>query len=239
MKRILPLVVGSFAVTLAACGGSSGPLAGKTAQQVLTAALAAAKTSGSVHYSVVGKDAGHTETIVGGASDTSGNEVVTAGDVTIEALVVGKAVFVKGDAGGLEDEMGLAASIATSNAGKWISIASTDRAYSSLTKGVSLDGVLKNLEPTGHLTLTAPTTKDGQSVVGVRGALPSGLTPGTKGSTVLYVAAANPTVPLVLNVDQSMGAQKSTAVGTYGSWGKPVDLVAPTSAVPFSSLGAG
>ena len=61
MKRTLLLGLGSLSLLLAACGsgggaGSSGGLASKTPKQILSTAVAAATKSGSVHFTLLGKD---------------------------------------------------------------------------------------------------------------------------------------------------------------------------------------
>jgi hypothetical protein len=241
MKRILPLGLVPLALLLVACGGgggSSGALAGQTPKQVLAGALAAAEKSGSVHFKLLGTESGKTETIEGDSSATDGREVITAGTLTIQAEVVGKGAYVEGNAGGLEDQMGLSATSAATYAGKWISIAPTDAPYSSITKAVSLEGTLGDLQPTGHLTLTGVTTQASQSVIGVKGGLPPGAAKGTTGSAVLYVSTSKPTVPIVFNVQQDTSGTKESDVGTFSNWGKPLRLVAPAATVPFSSLPA-
>jgi hypothetical protein len=240
MKRILPLVLVPLALLLAACGGggTSGALGNKTAAQVLSGALAAAKKSGSVHFELLGTEAGKTESIEGDASNTDGREKITAGALTIQAEVIGTGAYVEGNAGGLEDQMGLSATTAATYAGKWISIASTDAPYSSITKAVRLAGTLSDLKPTGHLTLTAATTRASHAVVGVKGDLPPGAAKGTTGSAVLYVSTATPTVPIVFDVQQDTSGTKESDVGTFSNWGTPLHLVAPATTVPYASLPA-
>jgi hypothetical protein len=243
MKRTLLLGLGSLTILLAACGSgggasSSGGLSGKTPKQVLTSAFAAATKSGSVHFRLLGKASGKTETIVGDSSKTDGREVITAGSVTIQAEVIGNGAYVEGNAGGLQDQMGLSAANAATYAGKWISIASTDAPFASVSKAVSLAGTLGELQPSGKLTLTAATTRAAHAVIGVHGGLPGGATKGTTGSAVLYVSTTKPTVPIVFQVQESANGTKESDIGTFTNWGKPLDLAAPTTSVPYASLAA-
>ena len=124
------------------------------------------------------------------------------------------------------------------HAGKWISIASTDAPFSSITKAVRLAGTLGQLKPSGKLTRTATTIKASQSVIGVHGGLPGGAQSGVTGSAVLYVATAQPTVPVVFQVTESSGGTKESDVGTFTKWGQPLHLVAPTNAVAYASVPA-
>jgi len=243
MKRTLLLGLGSLSLLLAACGSgggaaSSGGLASKTPKQILSTAVAAATKSGSVHFTLLGKAAGKTETITGDTSNTDGREVITAGAVSIQAEVVGNGAYVEGNSGGLQSQMGLSAANAATYAGKWISIASTDAPFSSITKAVSLSGTLGELKPSGKLTLTPTTTKASQSVIGVHGGIPGGGAKGAKGTAVLYVSTTEPNVPVVFDVQQSSGTTKESDVGTFTKWGQPLHLVAPTNTVAYSSLPA-
>jgi hypothetical protein len=242
MKRTLLLSLGSLSLLLAACGsgggaGSSG-LANKTPKEILSTAVAAATKSGSVHFELLGKEGGNTETITGDSSNTDGREIISAGQVNIEAEVIGHGAYVKGNSGGLQSEMDLSATNAATYAGKWISIASTDAPFSSITKAVSLSGTLGELKPSGKLTRTAKTTKASQAVIGVHGGLPGGATNGTTGSAVLYVATSQPNVPIVFDVTESSGTTKETDVGTFTKWGQKLHLVAPTNTVAYASLPA-
>lgn len=239
MKR--PLSFGfaclSLALVAAGCGGggsSNDALAHKTPKQVLKAALAAGKASGSVHFEIVGKGSGQTETITGDASNKDSTETIASGAVDIQAEVVGTKAYVKGNTGGLQAEMGLSATVANTYAGKWLSITSTDSPYKGLTSAIRLAGTLSELQPSGHLTLTARTTRASTAVIGVRGGLPGATASSQKATATIYVATSSPNVPIVFDVEQP--SSKESEIGTYSHWGKPVHLVAPTATVAFSSL---
>ncbi|HEY7948461.1 MAG TPA: hypothetical protein VID75_12360 [Acidimicrobiales bacterium] len=238
MKRTGLLVLGSLGFLAAACGGggASSALAGQTPKQVLTSSLAAAKNSGSVHFRLLGHQSGKTETIVGDASATDGREIITVGTLTVEAEVIGGQAFIEGNVGGLEDQIGLSAAQAQTYAGKWISIATTDAPYASVTKAVTIASTLSQIQPNGHLSLTGSTTKAGQSVIGVSGGLPGPATKGTTGSATLYVSTARPTVPIVFSAEQTSAGVKETDVGTFSRWGQPLNIPVPTGTVAFSSL---
>jgi hypothetical protein len=237
MKRTCLLVLGSLAVLAAACGGAAtNALVGQTPTQVLDKTLAAAKTSGSVHFVLLGTQMGKTETITGDVSGRDGREVISEGSVKIQAEVIGGKAFIEGNLGGLEDQIGLPAAAAKTYSGKWISIASSDAPYPSVTKAVTIASTLSQIRPTGHLKLTASTTKAGQSVIGVAGGLPGQASTGTKGSATLYVSTSSPTVPIVFSAEQTSSGVKETDVGTFSRWGKALGIVAPTSSVAFASL---
>jgi hypothetical protein len=238
MKRTSLLVLGSLAVLASACAGgvTASPLGGQSPKRVLSNSLAAAQTSGSVHFRLLGQRQGKTETIVGDASASDGREIITVGALKIQAEVVGGQAFIEGNVGGLEGQIGLSAADAATYAGKWISIASTDAPYSSLTKAVTIASTLTQIKPNGHLALTPSTTRAGHSVIGVTGGLPGPAVKGTTGSATLYISTRHPTVPIVFSAEQTTAGVKETDVGTFSRWGKPVQIAVPTGAVAFSSL---
>lgn len=241
MKRILLLGLGSLTILLAACGSGgagSSALANKTPKQVLTTAFAAAGKAGTVHFTLLGRESGKTETITGDSSNADGREQISAGSLEIEAEVIGNGAYVEGNVAGLEDQMGLTAANATTYAGKWISIASTDAPFSSVEKAVRLAGTLDELSPSGKLTLTAATTRASRAVIGVHGGLPGTPAKGTTGSAVLYVSTSAPTVPVVFQLQEKSNGTEETDVGTFSNWGKPLHLVAPTTSVAYASLGS-
>jgi hypothetical protein len=126
--------------------------------------------------------------------------------------------------------------VASKYADKWIAVHSTDSLFKSIVSAVTLSGTLAQLDPTGTLTVTAPTTVAGRQVVGVKGGLPGAPQTGVTGNTTLFVAATDPTVPLKFSGTAAQGSQHVQDKGTFSDWGKPLKLMVPTGAVPFSSV---
>jgi hypothetical protein len=238
MKRILGLGLGSLALALVltSCGGgTSDALANKTASQVLSTAIAAAKSSGSAHYLLKATSSGKTETIVGDAATKVGRQVFSDGTAKIQAEAIGTTVYVEGNEGGLQNQIGFSATEAAQYAGKWISIATTDGPYASVLKAVTLASTLTEIKPTGKLTLTKATTRSGIAVIGVRGPLP-GAAKGVTGSVILYVATQKPNVPVSFEAQATGAGTSERDVGTFSRWGTPLHLVAPKNAVAYASL---
>jgi hypothetical protein len=241
MKRNVVLGFVCLALVSAACGsttgaGASNALAHKTPKAVLASAVAAAKASGSFHYELTAKVSSSSQSIVGDASTTEGRQTISEGTLKIQAELIRKMVYIEGNVGGLEDQMGFSSSAASTYAGKWISIAPTDAPYASVTDAVTLPSALTELEPTGHLSLTPATTEAGRPAIGVRGALPESASSGVKGTIVLYVSTAHPTVALAFNGQATSSGTKESDSGTFTDWGKRLDLTAPADSVAFSSL---
>ncbi len=255
MRKIVAGVLGALmALTAASCSSSSpsaknttsttkapskasvGDLKGKTAAQILKAATTAATKAGSAHYVLSAVEGTSSQTISGDASMTNGQQTVMQGTQHIQVVYVGGVAYVQGNATGLTSAMGFPATVATNYANKWIAVHSTDSLFKSIVSAVTLAGTLAQLNPTGALTVTAPTNVSGRQAIGVKGGLPGTPQQGVSGTTTLFVAAMNPTVPLEFSGTAAQGTQHVTDKGTFSDWGKPLKLTAPTGSVPFSSV---
>jgi hypothetical protein len=238
------LIVTALALGATACGSSGstvptvqvGALSGKTASQALSASSAAARKEGSAHYVLTAQQGSQSQTISGDASATEGEQSVTQGTQHIEVIYVGGVAYVQGNAGGLSSAMGLSATVAATYAGKWIAVHSTDSLFKAIVQAVTLASTLAQLNPSGTLSITAPMTVAGRQAVGIRGGLPKGTQTGVTGSTTLYVAVNDPTVPLKFTGQASSGSQHVLDTGTFTNWGKALQLSAPAGAVAFSTL---
>jgi hypothetical protein len=254
MRKIVTGVLGALmALTAASCGSSGttakkttttkapstanvGTLRGKTAAEILKAATAAATKAGSAHYVLSAVEGTSSQTISGDSSMTDGQQTVEQGAQHIQVVYVGGVAYVQGNASGLTSAMGFPATVATNYANKWIAVHSTDSLFKSIVSAVTLTGTLAQLNPTGALTVTAPTTVAGRQAVGVKGGLPGTPQQGVAGSTTLFVATTDPTVPLEFSGTAAQGTQHVVDKGTFTDWGKPLKLTAPTGSVPFSSV---
>ena len=239
MRRIVLLAVVAVAVVTTACSRAptADPLANKTPAQILQAALAAAEKSGAAHYVLtsVGPGKGQVQTITGDAGSKDARQIITGAGARWESLVADDKVFITGDAKGLEDE-GFPSSVAATYADKWISIAPSDSPYKTIIGEAALYPALVQLAPIGNLTLTGPTSRDGQQAVGVRGSVRTSMGSTAKGTAILYVATATPTLPIAYSAEAVDGTQTTTETGTFSSWGEPVHFAVPTDSVAFSSI---
>ena len=83
------------------------------------------------------------------------------------------------------------------------------------------------------MTETAPTTIDGQPVIGIHGAVP---VPGSPHSTVtatLYISRASNPLPVGATYTYSGGG---SATIRLSHWGETVSLTPPANAIPDSKL---
>lgn len=147
-------------------------LQGKSPDGVLSAALAAANKLGGVHYVLQTSTATQKETVTGDAARSEGAQYVVNGSDQMVIQLIGTSAFVRGNAGGLQDTIGLPSTVASRYAGKWISFRTTDSLYQSVVQAVTLKNVLAHLTPTGSLIESSPGTVAGHTVVGVRAPFP-------------------------------------------------------------------
>jgi hypothetical protein len=218
--------------------GVGGTLAGDTARQVVSAAMLAARRAGSVHYVLDSRRAQRTESITGDASATEGIQDVTSGSHRVEAMLVGRTAFVRGDAVGLENVLGLTSAVAAKYEGEWISLVSDDPPYASVVNAVLLGHVLEQVIPTGPLSLAPPAPPPGGSrttVLGVRGGLPAPVR-GVVGTSTLYVSSASPTVPVRFTGSSGKGSTAVHDDASFSAWGRPLALSPPTGAVSYELL---
>jgi hypothetical protein len=248
MRKIVVGVLGALvALPAAACSSSTtatttqpkakvGALNGNTPTQILTAATAAARKAASAHYVLSAVQGKNSQTISGDSSPSEAQQSVSLGTQQIDVTYVGGVAYVRGNASGLTSDMGFATAVAANYANKWIAVHSSDSPFKGIVAAVTLTGTLEQLNPTGNLTLTAPTTIAGRQAIGVKGGLPGPSQSGVTGSATLYVAASRPTVPLKLTGTATQGTQHVQEIGIFSDWGKALHLTAPTGAVAFSSV---
>lgn len=224
--------------TLGACSSSSeGALAGKTPDQIVSDALAAARSEGTVHFTLHASGTSTNETVVGNAGLLNGEQELTIGSDQVEAELLNGAAYLDATPGWLHSVLGLPAAVANAYAAKWISLTSSDALYSQITQSVTLNGLLKQVTPTGPLRAANPSSLDGRMVIGVIGGLPGRARTGTIGTSRLYVSTASPNLPVGFTGDATnTSGQRVTDSGSFSDWGGALQLSPPPGAVPLDSL---
>jgi hypothetical protein len=193
--------------------------------QLMASALAAGRSQRSVHYaSVAGGSSGISVRMVGDAAVDRGIQRITytrnrvTGHVTV--IVVSNTAYVRGDAFTLMHDMGFSAAAAAQQAGKWIVIQHSSKAFAPVAADVRLASTIDSLKLPAPLTAVAKTVIHGQHVVGIRSSHPVSGHPTTQ---TLYVRAASPMLPVA-----EIGRQGATRVRVvYSNWNEPVHLSAP------------
>ncbi len=247
-----PILGITLVLGLAACGTSpslgaspahstattGNSLVGKSASQVVALAMAAATAKGSVHLVSTDTGSGGPDGSTYDVSRTEGKQTESGGaSGTATLVLVAGVAYVNADATFLQNGFGFPANDASAFAGRWISFQSTDSGYQQIVDGDTLSSALSDSTPSGILTLKGTSVVDGKNVLAVSGGLPvSLLGDGATGSTVLYVSATAPFLPVKLVEQGSADGQSGTTTVLFSSWGEDVLALAPTNATPFSSL---
>lgn len=227
----------AVAAALAGCGGPDlGTLAGKSPDQILSTAVADAEAQAGVHYQLHATSGSQNQVITGDAGASEGEQEVATGTSVVDVQLIGGTAYVRGNAGGLQQTIGLSAAVATTYAEKWISVAPTDTLFQPITQAVTLRGIFGQLSPSGTRSAGPPTTVGGQRAVGVRGGLPGQVAQGVSGTAVLYVSIRSPNLPVAFSGEAHAANQHVTDIGAFDRWGEHLALTPPPGAVAFASL---
>ena len=251
MRRLLliglaVLVVAGAGAGIALALGGSGSAAGRAAaRRLLAGALADARARGSFHYvsrstSTLGPDT-QTQVTVGDAGATQGSQDISVNGDHFTVLVIGPATYFQGDAVAMVTNLGIPGPVAQAHARQWISLASGDTPYPSVTAAVTTSSALADnvtFRPTSVLPLAEV---DGRTVQGIRG--PMGPLGGhaAHGTATLYVTTGRRPVPVsyvehgTVGTGSSKGSVDFSII--FSAWGQPVAVPAPPGPIAFSALG--
>jgi hypothetical protein len=218
---VVPLLV------LAGCGGGSKKSAsngvqGKSADDIVAAARAAADAATAVHVSGSGTDSGvplvldlH---IVAGKG---GKGRLSEQGLSFDLIRIGDAAYIKGSPAFYRRFAGPAA--AALFKGKWLKASATTGDLASLTPLTDLHKLLdRTLTNHGTLAKLPTTTVRGQTVVGVKDTSKGG---------ILYVATMGKPYPIEIT---KSGASGGTLM--FDEWDRPIALSAPANAVDINKL---
>ncbi|MGH3266392.1 MAG: hypothetical protein ACRDNS_30865, partial [Trebonia sp.] len=212
--------------------------AAKSAPALLRDALAALRSGGSVHVDITNSSPQGSVAYSDDATAGGGRQVITiggTGHVTI--LFIAGVGYVKGDARGLAALFTLPELQADQFADQWIALRRGDKlglsTYDDVTAGITLSSVAAELAPGNAVTLAAPTTIEGQRVVGVQASLPADEQLPSTARDVIYLTDNSLLRPVLSEVTNA-GSYKYQM--SFGDWGERLHLTAPANAIPASSV---
>jgi hypothetical protein len=206
--------------------GASTPtsLTGLDAAQVLNVSLKAASTEHSASVVLTTQVGTNTVRQVITSGPRSGYATEDVVGHKGQYIYVHGVLYVKFDATLLHFMFGVSDNAV---ANKWISSTKGDKYYANMSEDLTLPSMLQVLHPSGTLALTAPTTINATSVIGVYGGLGGGF--GTlQGNETLYVSAVAPYLPVQLVVNYTTAGTHVITLVTPKNWGVPVSVDAPT-----------
>ena len=228
---VLLLVSSMAAVTAAVAYAAQSPRA------LRASILRVAKAQHSVHYATREIDGNGLLKLSADVAAADGRQHVSfkvgkkTGQDTI--LVLDDMAYVEGDTYGLGLLLGLTKSQATNYAGQWISIPKGDKDYSRIAAAVTLGSFLHEITPHGRLAAFKGKLH-GTRVIGVRGTSGTGK---KKRHQVLVARARGK--PLPLAEDEFARAREYISRTAMTKWNESVQVKAPASSTPISTVRGG
>jgi hypothetical protein len=230
-------LAGALAVVLATPAVSAGatPNAASLYRQAL-----ATTTAWSVHYA---SDAVSSKTPIlesGDAGPASGTQeiLVGTGAASDQAslVVIGDITYVKGNAVALEDLTAMPATLAATDAGRWIFFSSSNPLYAQVVDGVRSHDVSQEISLKGPYTLGAPRHLNGVAVDTIRGTLDQqGVKPAP---AALYVRANGRHLIVEEDTVDAKGTPNGAEHIVFSKWGEKVKPVAPDATISLGKVNA-
>ncbi|HEX4433310.1 MAG TPA: hypothetical protein VH012_00675 [Acidimicrobiales bacterium] len=189
----------------------------------------------SVHYDSSSTEAKVTLVESGDAGPASASQSVTMGQGSISILVIGGISYVKGNADGLENLVGLSSSQATEANGQWIAFSTDNTAFAPVVEGVRSADLAKELALKAPLTLGKARTLHGEAVDAIDGTQAFGK---KSQHVVLYVRAKGTHVPVEEDSVNAKGQTTDAEHITYSKWGERVRPEAPKATISVGLISA-
>jgi hypothetical protein len=212
-------------------GPITSPAPAQSGAELFTLATQDAVKVGWLHAEVATTDAGVTSIISQDSGLTSGHQSVTQAGGHLDVILIGSALYLKGDTSGLT-ELGVTSAEAGRYANMWIAVPSGDSLYANTAEGVTVSSALGQVALSGPISMGSPTEVNGTAVVGLSGEGPGPNGAGTVPETMFVSTGPNP-LPVEVTEAASDG---STLKATFSHWGAPVAISAPGGAIPISSI---
>ncbi len=151
--------------------------------------------------------------------------------VRAKVRVAGADAYISGNQKALVSYFGFQKPIARKIGKHWVQIPSSNRDYATVAADATMFSALSEATPSSPLVKLPARELDGQSVIGIRGNLPSSFK-GSGPATLYFTASAQP-LPVSATIVVS-GHKKLTF--KFDDWGESVPASLPTNAIPISKL---
>ncbi len=207
---------------------------------LLAASLDAARAERSVHYVATSAVGDESVRVTGDSATAAATQeiVLRVGKGTghVTARLVHSTAYFRGDALGLEDYLGMPTTLAPKYVGRWISLSSSTKGYSSIAKSMSMSSAIDQISVDAPLSGGHKVSSDGRSAVSIQGTTTSLSSAGSEGTAVLYVSATGRPLPIVYRGTGEQKKKPETGTVTYSRWGEAVRPGVPATSVPSSSI---
>lgn len=208
---------------------------------MLAAALQAADRQKSVHFVAESSLDGRSVDITASTSATAGTQkiVLRSGKTTghVAGRLVDKLVYFRGDTFGLEEYLGMPATLAPNYTGKWIYFSPATQDYKGIEKSMTFSAAIEQISLTGPFT-TGTSTVNGQAADTVTGTTTTTNTKGkkVKGKATLYLPATGTPLPMRFVGQEKQGSKVESGTVVFSQWGLKVAPSAPHGAIAASSI---
>lgn len=232
-----------MAVSLAACSSTSTPQADpKEAAAIIAKSNSAMQAAGSVAYVVKASLKPTTanphpvvETLTAEVSAPAAAESIrfSNGQGALDVIFVNNVAYVRGNIATMEQALGMSAQTAPFYAGQWISVQPSDTPFKAISESLTLTSQIQAFIPQGKKVTVSNVTINGHSLAALTGpATPNASI--TSGVTRVYISNAT-SLPTTAGVVGATKRGETQEIATFRSWGKKVNLTAPTPSVALSS----
>jgi hypothetical protein len=212
---------------------ASNPLATKTPAQILSLAVSAMKSSGSVHYVSSDSYGGVVQiTLSTDSSLTKGVQTQKLGGGTETSRLLGSTLFIFGDKTSYAQDFGVKN---TKLANQWVLVPSSNKNYANIAVGILLSSVLQQVKGVSALKNLGVFKVDGQETVAIKGSLSSS-SGASGGSQTLYVSTTAPNRPVALTDSGVVSGQQVSSDVVFSKWGEKIVIARPTKFVTATSV---
>lgn len=219
-------------VGVAAGAAAAASFAAQSPKALRASILAAARAQHSVHYVSISVGPVRTQ-IVGDVAADHGIQRITftrsgkTGHVTV--VVAKRTAYIRGDAFTLNNYMELPAAGSAKYAGRWISIAHSNRTFADVAAAVTLSSFVQDLD-LGGKTVRVSGTVAGRKVVGVR------MTRSLQGVREVETLFARPGRLHLPVEEKDVVVGQGATQATMSRWNERVRAHAPAHAVPIAKV---
>ncbi|MHB8219212.1 MAG: hypothetical protein ACYDHU_02655 [Acidimicrobiales bacterium] len=214
-----------------------------TARSLMRSAIVAATRAGTFHYAQRSTTNGLPDNIIGTAAPNSGRQTITqrgsSGTDVFDLRLVHGVVYFRGNEAAVVDQLGVSVAHAPGVTERWVSIRHGEAVYQSFEDGITTKSNLSQITSSMVPQSTSPISGTASPQTQIAGEIIVGKHKVTGGAATLDVTNSTslPTSLTGRATDQATGASISLT-WTFNHWRERVNVRAPASSTPYSSLGA-
>jgi hypothetical protein len=227
-------IFGAAGAGMAACGSS--PAASSSLNQ-LRNAVSSAGAAGSASFVESIQTGKQTSTLSGELSATAAYETLSDDGTQLQVELTDNVIYLRGTAPSMASALGLTSQVAQQNAGRWVSVQSSDQPYAGILETLSLPDLLSAFTPaSSHSTTYKFVTLKGVRRLAFSGTPSLGTSPGVGANVTLFVPVSGSHNPIGGTSVFVQGQVRTSEAIVFTKWGSAVSVAAPTGARAYSAL---